>query len=449
MQIITKDSEAFIVDLLKTLAGQNSSYYALSFNFSLLEKQSKRASNIKIATNIVHDVFKEEQGFIFVMHNFDVIIIYKGAKKSLIEKAIFQLRYLFSDDVLATKEDYAEREGFYDIYDLAFNFKNFVKLVTDLYNQMFQNTTQQADGEREGQIRNKARAKEQEHRQQQETQERGQEIYQQKTQEKEQNHHAKNIDVKNFLSNNLQQSFYNANLENLRNEILTANLDDVFKNQPIIKFSRNEFPKALYYEIYLQMSELKETLGKQDSILRNRWLFRHLTETLDFKTLEILSRYIEDERFLGSFSINLNISTILTDEFLGFCKNFIRKLGANFVIEIDIADVLCNLDYIERIQKIAKENNLRLCLDGICHNNINAINPKEFGFDLIKVKWQREIIHKKVNLDRVIKKFGINRVILCWCDEENAIEYGKELGISIFQGRYIDRILNPNARYVN
>jgi hypothetical protein len=40
-------------------------------------------------------------------------------------------------------------------------------------------------------------------------------------------------------------------------------------------------------------------------------------------------------------------------------------------------------------------------------------------------------------------------VILARCDNQDAIYYGQALGISLFQGRYVDSVLDPHSDVVN
>ena len=49
----------------------------------------------------------------------------------------------------------------------------------------------------------------------------------------------------------------------------------------------------------------------------NLWLFQHLTQTLDARMLSMLIRN-DDKSIASSFSINLNVHTILSPPFLDF-----------------------------------------------------------------------------------------------------------------------------------
>jgi hypothetical protein len=50
---------------------------------------------------------------------------------------------------------------------------------------------------------------------------------------------------------------------------------------------------------------------------------------------------------------------------------------------------------------------------------------------------------------KAVKAIGSNRVILCRCDNRKAIEFGHSLGVSLFQGRFIDGVLNPTSKVEN
>jgi hypothetical protein len=40
-------------------------------------------------------------------------------------------------------------------------------------------------------------------------------------------------------------------------------------------------------------------------------------------------------------------------------------------------------------------------------------------------------------------------VILTRCDNKQAVEYGQALGITLFQGRYLDGLVNPKSSVKN
>ena len=95
-----------------------------------------------------------------------------------------------------------------------------------------------------------------------------------------------------------------------------------------------------------------------------------------------------------------------------------------------------------------------MCLDGVTDISFPQIDRARLGFDLIKLQWNGETSkdtgsEKNVRLMEAIRQCGANRVILTRCDNHLAVAYGHALGVSLFQGRYLDTLVNPKAMVEN
>ena len=42
----------------------------------------------------------------------------------------------------------------------------------------------------------------------------------------------------------------------------------------------------------------------------------------------------------------------------------------------------------------------------------------------------------------IVRQIGQSRMILCRCDNEEAVRIGQRLGITLYQGRFIDELLS-------
>jgi hypothetical protein len=71
--------------------------------------------------------------------------------------------------------------------------------------------------------------------------------------------------------------------------------------------------------------------------------------------------------------------------------------------------------------------------------------------DLIKVQWNADAAGDGgvSEFAQTVQKSGPSRVILCRCDNKQAVEYGHSMGISLFQGRYLDSLVNPSQKSEN
>src|SRR5690606_1038125 len=71
------------------------------------------------------DLYKQQEGGIFLCRDADIFVVYKGEDRPLLEKGVFQLRYLFVDDPLAYDTNGDENPDFCRVYDLAFQWHEF------------------------------------------------------------------------------------------------------------------------------------------------------------------------------------------------------------------------------------------------------------------------------------------------------------------------------------
>ena len=80
------------------------------------------------------------------------------------------------------------------------------------------------------------------------------------------------------------------------------------------------------------------------------------------------------------------------------------------------------------------------------HLTIQFIDRERLGLDLVKLLWTPDM-GDEAQGDRAecskehIDRCGRARIILCRCDSDEAVRFGQSLGITMFQGRHIDKLL--------
>ena len=175
-----------------------------------------------------------------------------------------------------------------------------------------------------------------------------------------------------------------------------------------------------------------------------RWLFQHLTETLDRRVLSLLPRW-NDAVLEGRLSINLNFSTVLSPAFLAF--DAALKVGArgSYLIELQAFDILADAGEFAVARAFLRERGYSVCLDGLSQISATLVNMARFDADFLKLTWMRQMLdasdERHAALARSLRTIGLQRAVLCRCDMPVAVEYGQSLGITLFQGRYIDQLL--------
>ena len=95
-----------------------------------------------------------------------------------------------------------------------------------------------------------------------------------------------------------------------------------------------------------------------------------------------------------------------------------------------------------------------LMADGITQHTLPDLATANLQFDRVKVIWDPKTYAETESSEKdrivgAIERLGPENIIFCRCGNREVIEAGHNLGITLFQGRFVDRIVNPNSRRIN
>jgi EAL domain-containing protein (putative c-di-GMP-specific phosphodiesterase class I) len=408
MKTVASGAEAKLLEVTSGLKASPDGYYALHYHFSKLQEEFRSDYQIKIAVNVLGDLFKGLDAILFILKDCDIVVLYNGSNRGLLEKSIFQLRYLFMDDYLAYTQEGFENEDFCSVYDLEFQWRDFFVACKQKLGKNIEEME-------------RPRIKE-----------------------------TKDIIASPKGNRSKLQIFSHSNLDNIASEIENIDIGTCLRSQAVCAVLKTDEPKILFKEIYTNISELQHLLSSNIDLMSNKTLFKYLTKTLDKKVLNSLKERQNSNK--SSISINLNIKTLFTEEFADFDAKIPIAQKSSIIIEISVADIFEDIQQFMIAQREIQNLGYRICLDGLDDLSFMHINRQNMGFDLAKLRWNPKMgttSTKDKSLIEAIKICGKNRIILCHCGSKEAIEYGKKVGISLFQGRYIDAIISPNAILVN
>lgn len=100
-------------------------WQAVHFRLSDLLDQYKSEYQTKIAVNLVNDLLKNYDGGIFLLMDHSIVVLVGQLERPVLNKLIFQLRYLYMDDPLAYTDEGHENPDFCTIYDLTRDWQTF------------------------------------------------------------------------------------------------------------------------------------------------------------------------------------------------------------------------------------------------------------------------------------------------------------------------------------
>lgn len=422
IKVTTTGAEAKLVEVLAGI-GEEPGWSGLYFAFDRLLEHYRSDYQIKIALNLLKDLLKDFDGHLFLCKDSSIFLVAKSVPKQLLDKVIFQLRYLFMDDPLAYTPDGEENRDFCHSFDLAQD----LELLTQRARQKMLQEGRAARGMAAAPAAPTAAP----------VQEKTSSIL---TQVKE-------------LAKQSTKLFNAISLATIEKDLARADLSIVTRRQPICAAIPDMTVRRVFDELYINIAHLRQMLKMEVDLLSNRWLFKYLTEILDERMLHMIrlapTRYLEHP-----VSLNLNVRSLMSDFFYEFDASVHPSVKVSVVIEIQISDVFEDMRAFLMARDAVQKMGYRVCLDGLSDISFSQIDREALGFDLVKLQWNADITsdlqsgpNKKIY--EAIRRCGPNRVILTRCDNRKAVDYGQAMGVSLFQGRYLDKLMNPLAKVEN
>ncbi|HVJ40996.1 MAG TPA: hypothetical protein VM639_05850 [Dongiaceae bacterium] len=227
--------------------------------------------------------------------------------------------------------------------------------------------------------------------------------------------------------------------------IKTANLANLLRRQSACVVAPGLPPSPVFHELFFSTADLAQLITPGYDLTSNKWLFQHLTSLFDQRMLSLLM----DRAYRGTLrnaSMNLTLKTIFTQEFLDFDTETNVKDRGSLAIELPFVEVTGETGEFLFAQRLLHGLGYKIILDGVRHEALPLIDRELLGIDMVKVIWEQGLEDHVSGswgdkLRAAIQRIGRERVCFCRVDAAEAIETGRKLGVSLFQGRLIDAMV--------
>ena len=418
MRIITREPEAHLIELLNLVQEQRGGWIAISLHFKKLLEHYRSDYQIKIATNLMNDILGERDGAIYLSEDANIQIMVRHLPKPLLDKMLFQLRYLFMDDPLAYTIEGDENPDFCTAYDMETQWQEYM----DICKRRLVTRVRKTQAEQRGLSATTHGA-------------------------------MQMVGMAAHPTRSAMQPFNASNLATIERDLKEVDISASIRRQPVCAAVPDTTLRTVFDEMYISIQHLRQSIIPQVDLSSNRWLFKYLTQMLDMQMLDMIQR--NPARFLANpVSLNLNITTLLSNRFAEFDAAIKPSSKVSVVIELQIADVFADMSTFLLAKDTVQKLGYRVCLDGVTDLSFPQIDRQRLGFDLIKLIWNADSARDAQSdtnrkLADAIRTCGANRVILTRCDNAEALEYGHAMGLSLFQGRYLDTLINPKSAVQN
>jgi EAL domain-containing protein (putative c-di-GMP-specific phosphodiesterase class I) len=393
--------ENLLLSRLKRVEANPSGIFSVHIHMSQLQANNRQTHLLKIATNSLLELEKSYEVKAFSMYNMDVILVCRNVPIDAIDSAIDMARYTFSEDpILVVDTDIREddfEDGFSTWYDLSQSedYSVFLTIANDLLENAQSN---------------------------------------QKLLKSNKHNEAK--DTGEPLSA--------LNLDLINQSLQTVRIADLVHNQTCIIMSPEGPSELVFKEHSISMDRLKERIGPNVNLFSSPCLFQYLTETLDKRMLAVLGNR-DFDKLPFNISINLNVSTVLSRGFQKF-DQIVSKNTSKVIVEVQIQDIFADMGAFSQARDTLQERGYKIIVDGLSPLALQFFDPALLKSNFIKINWDSlyegevDPIRMK-DLSNVIDTNGKERIILARVNTNKAIKWGMELGISRFQGFFIDALM--------
>ncbi|MEQ8505539.1 MAG: hypothetical protein RIB80_09435 [Rhodospirillales bacterium] len=396
--------ENLLLDYVRRLEKHRDERHVVHVHLSQLRPFNRREQHIRAATSSFDPLISEMSGQLFALRNADLIFVFKSEAKPQVETVVQKVRFLFSDDPLIAEAETHERP-FATWYDAREEYDEVLRVARDLAEE---------EEERQTKVRSRMDARSQ-------------------LRAKQQQGEPLTPDV----------------LARVEDALGRADLSNYVRRQFVCRVDEKLIPEQEFSELFISISDLRETLMPGVNLTSNRWLFYHLTETLDKRMLSMLSK-TDAITISGEISINANVKTLLSDDFQIFDDNVSASRRGAMVIELQKEDIFSDLSAFLIAREYVQERGYRVLLDGLTMQTMSLVDREKLGCDHAKLIWNPALADSgeevKDRLREMAESGGGGKMIMCRCDTRESVEFGRSVGIDRFQGRYVEGLIAEDGR---
>lgn len=389
-----------LLEHLRRLSDMRTGAYAIQIHLSELKSSNRKPHFLRVARRAFEPLEHSYDATLFRLSNQDFVLSCRDVPIDEVDRAVSKVRSLFADDPLASPEEGSLEDHFTTWYDIGQE-EDYAHLKEEI-----------------AEISAKAEVLRKEH-------ERAQ----------------KASEANRGLTG---EPLTPKNLATINQELMATRLSDLIRQQPAMRVLPPNQGEVLFREYFVSMADLQSRVAVNVNLFSSTWLFHYLTETVDKRMLVIIGRR-DFTKAKDPVSINLNIATVLSQEFNHFHKTVAEHAG-KVVIEIQLTDVFADLGLFHFCRESLQARGYRVLIDGLTPLALEFFDPSLLKADYVKVAWGPEFAvempaDRLVDLRAMVERIGRDRMVLARVDSEEAVRWGLGIGIQRFQGYYVDTLV--------
>ena len=214
--------------------------------------------------------------------------------------------------------------------------------------------------------------------------------------------------------------------------------------QHLAEIEPGQQPVQVMREFYASMDLLRRHALKGVEMRGSGNLFNQLTILLD---QIVLASFQQSNPDAVRCSLNMNVESVFTRGF----EEFIETTGpadfANILFEFRQANIIQNFDEFSVACDLIRSHGGRIAVDAMFPETVGLVNLGRLKVEMAKVFWRQNaetVLPERRDDIRALQDAGV-RIVFARVDDETAVAVGQELGVKLFQGFYVDRLISTPA----
>lgn len=396
--------EKRLLDALARVKNNISGVYCVHIRLSELSARHRQPHFLRMVSRTLEGLGAKQEISVFDLSNLDVVLLCRNAPIDEVDDAVFQVRALFHDASFGDEEEGSDEDRFAGWFDLSqsIDLKDFIDTIKAIDRAAQDTKAEKPEATTTGRASHQLEG----------------------------------------------DALVPEMLQDITQKLLEVRIGDLVHRQPTVKVSANIKQELAFREHYISMSALRSRIAPKINIFSSHWLFQYLSQTIDARVLEVLSR-LDYATMDYPVSLNLNISTVMSRPFQNY-DSIVGDHADKIVVEFQVMDIFADMRAYTNARDWLQERGYGVLVDGLNPLTLEFFNPSHLKADFVKIFWGPELQgglapEPTKRIKSVLKDLKMGTVVLSRVDSEEGVSWGLSMGILCFQGHFIDKVVTAMA----
>lgn len=193
-------------------------------------------------------------------------------------------------------------------------------------------------------------------------------------------------------------------------------------------------------EHYVGVDLLKKSILHGVDIRGTGNVFNQLTLTFDQALLYCIGAVTGDR---SRTSLNMNVETVFTNAFSHFLRDGGEAGLAGVIVEFRQDNMFQHFSQFQTACELIHQKRGTVAIDNVQPETLGVVNLHRLNVKMAKVMWRADAEESYLQAKDDIRRMqdGGTKLVLAHVDDEQAIKIGQSLGIDLFQGYHVDKLL--------